>query len=95
MNCRLEDFRYKDVVNMENGVRLGCVSDVEINTTTARLTALIIRGQARLWGLLGRREDTVIPWEDIGMVGEDTILVRVRNKEEPKDSWRSGFFPQK
>ena len=27
-------------------------------------------------GCWGREEDTVIPWEDIQVIGEDTILVR-------------------
>ena len=38
--------------------------------------AIVIRGRYRLFGLLGREEDTVIPWEDIQVIGEDTILVR-------------------
>ena len=29
MYCRVTDLRYKDVVNMRDGMRLGCVCDVE------------------------------------------------------------------
>ncbi len=76
MMCRINDFKYKDVVNAGDGVRLGYVGDVELDTESAALTAIVIRGRYRLFGLLGREEDTVIPWEDIQVIGEDTILVR-------------------
>ena len=75
MICRINDFKYKDVISSSDGVRLGFVGDVELDTQNAALTAIVIRGRYRLFGLLGREEDTVIPWEDIEVIGEDTILV--------------------
>ena len=32
MLCRINDFKYKDVVNAGDGVRLGYVGDVELDT---------------------------------------------------------------
>lgn len=78
--CRINDFKYKDVVNAADGVRLGCVGDVELDTRNATLTAVVIHGRYRLFGLLGREEDLVIPWEDIEIIGEDTILVNYRSQ---------------
>lgn len=69
------DFKYKDVINAQDGIRLGYVGDVEVDTKTAALTAIIIKGRYRLFGLLGREEDIVIRWENIEVIGEDTILV--------------------
>lgn len=63
MICRINDFKYKDVISSSDGVRLGFVGDVELDTQNAALTAIVIRGRYRLFGLLGREEDTVIPWE--------------------------------
>ena len=54
MLCRINDFKYKDVVNAGDGVRLGYVGDVELDTESAALTAIVIRGRYRLFGLLGR-----------------------------------------
>ena len=68
MICRINDFKYKDVISSSDGVRLGFVGDVELDTQNAALTAIVIRGRYRLFGLLGREEDTVIPWEDIEAV---------------------------
>ena len=79
MLCRINDFKYKDVVNAP-GVRLGFVGDVELDTQNAALTAIVIYGKYRLFGLFGREEDTVIPWENIEVIGEDTILVNAPSK---------------
>lgn len=43
MLCRINDFKYKDVVNAGDGVRLGYVGDVELDTESAALTAIVIR----------------------------------------------------
>ena len=75
MNCRLQDLRNKEVINVKDGARLGCVCDVEIDTCTARLCAIVIFGRLKCFGLMGREEDIVIHWCDIEVIGEDTILV--------------------
>jgi len=75
MVCRLADFRYKDVICVNDGVRLGNVCDVELDTANAQLLAIVIYGRYRFFGLLGREDDIVIGWRDIRLIGEDTILV--------------------
>lgn len=75
MVCRINDFKYKDVVDAADGCRLGYVGDVELDTADARLTAIVIRGRLRLFGLLGREEDRIFPWESVRRFGEDIILV--------------------
>lgn len=75
MFCRVSDLKRKYVINVRNGGRLGTVADVELDTATAKATALLIKGRLRLFGLLGREEDVVIRWTDIEVIGEDTILV--------------------
>lgn len=75
MFCRMGDLRNKYVINVRNGSKLGYVSDAEIDTAAATVTAIVIRGRLRFFGLLGREEDTIIRWQDIEVIGEDTILV--------------------
>lgn len=76
MICRFSDLREKEVISIQNGSCLGCVSDVEIDTCCAKVTAIVIYGKSRLFGLLGREEDTVICWDDIQCIGEDTVLIK-------------------
>lgn len=75
MNCRIIDMRHKEVINIRDGTRLGNVSDLEIDTVSAKVSALIIYGRLRFFGLFGREDDIVVKWEDIKVIGDDTILV--------------------
>ena len=86
MQCRANDLRCKDVVNIRNGARIGYVNDFEIDISTARILSLIVYGRLRLFGLLGRKKDRIIPWDNIKVIGEDTILV---NCCFPEDRARS------
>ncbi len=75
MLCRITDMHNKEVINVCDGVRIGCVDDVEVDTCTAQLCAIVIHGRPRCMGLMGRDEDIVIPWKNIEIIGEETILV--------------------
>ncbi len=72
---RLEELKYKEVIDMGSGTRYGYPKDVTIDLATGQVTELIIPGQLRLFGLLGREEDIAIPWSRVRRVGEDIILV--------------------
>lgn len=76
MNCCVTDLREKEIINLKDGCRLGCVCDVEIDTCTGRLIAIIVFGKSKCFGLGGRTEDIRICWEEIEVIGDDTILVR-------------------
>ena len=59
MCCRITDMHEKEVINICDGRRLGCVDDVEVDTCTAQLVSLVIFGRAKVFGVLGREEDIV------------------------------------
>lgn len=75
MDCRIADLRTKQVVCVKNGCVLGYISDVEINTTSGRIDNIVIFGRLRLFGLLGRDEDIIIPWSEIEVIGRETVLI--------------------
>lgn len=85
---RIEELCRKDVINIQDGCRLGNVCDVEIDPADGRVVALVIYGRSKFFGLFGRCEDIVIPWCNIQKIGNDTILVcieyqcRRRNKQK-------------
>ncbi len=74
---RVTDLRSREVVNTVDGKRLGAISDLEIDLGTGRVTALIVPGEGRFFGLFGRDEEYVIPWDRIKKIGADVILVEV------------------
>ena len=73
----------KEVVQMEKGVCLGRADDLVFDPAAARLQSLILLGRPKLFGLLGRDEDLVIPWQEIGIIGEDAVLVHTALPEPP------------
>lgn len=88
MICSLMDLRNKEVVNISNGEKLGFVDDIEIDTDTSTVIALIVYGRDRLWGLFGRDEDLVISCKEIKLIGKDTILVAHNSdNEESRQSY--------
>ena len=86
MEVKLCDLQRKEVVSVKNGVKLGFADDVTIDTEEAQVRGLVVYGKLRLFGLLGRRPDVVIPWECIEVIGEDAILVNI--EELPKETVR-------
>lgn len=94
VNCRMDDMRRKEVINVKDGSRLGPVCDIEIDTTEARINAIIIYGRLKFFGLLGKEDDIVILWKDIQIVGDDTILVNYNNfyKYKKKTHRFGGLF---
>lgn len=75
MCCRIVDMKDKQVICIKDGTILGYVNDVEIDTCSGRITAIVIYGRSRFFGLFGKDDDCVIPWCDIEVIGNDTILV--------------------
>ena len=65
----------KEVIQLEKGVCLGKVDDLVIDDKTAKIEQLLILGQPRLFGLLGREEDIAIRWDEIEKIGQDALLV--------------------
>lgn len=77
--------RRKEVINIKDGMRLGSVCDMEIDTANAKVLALVIYGRLRFFGLFGREDDIVIRWQDIQVIGDDTVLVSYNNYLKAKN----------
>jgi len=77
MKCTLSDLRYKEVINLKTGQRLGYVSDIEFDMADGRITALIVPGQRKFGGLMPGDTDCCLPWDSISRMGDDIILTEV------------------
>lgn len=91
MLCRFSDFRYREVINVRTGMRMGYVCDMEFQYPEGRVSALVVPGKPRWMGFLGREDDYILPWECISRVGPDVILVEgdrgIRRAKRPKKPW--------
>lgn len=87
MSCCISDLRNKDVINICDGERLGCVVDVEVDVRNGRLLSIIVPGDNRLFCLKQNR--VCIPWDRIERIGNDTILVNLPLRNTGKPEHRS------
>lgn len=76
MICRLEDLRKKEVIDILTGERLGYIDDAEMNIEKSAVQSFVIYGRERLFGILGREDDVVIPCSEIKVVGNDVVLIK-------------------
>ena len=75
MMLRFTELRCKEVICVADGRRLGFVCDVQVTVPDGEVKAIIVPGPCRVFGLFGRRDDFVIPWNCIKRIGPDIILV--------------------
>ena len=81
MGMRGTELSCKEVVCIRDGARLGYVADVEVEVPEGQVCAIVVPGKCRFFGLLGRTEDFVIPWNAIRRVGDDILLVDCKPAE--------------
>ncbi|WP_053219744.1 YlmC/YmxH family sporulation protein [Virgibacillus senegalensis] len=72
----LSELQIKDVIVVEDGKRLGNITDLEIDVDRGKITFLVIGLKGKMMGLFGKEEEVVVPWESIVTIGSDVILVK-------------------
>lgn len=93
MALKFTQLQCKEVICISNGQRLGYVADVEVEVPEGNVIALVVPGQGKCFGLLGSRDDLLIPWRCIRRIGPDIILVEAKPSEClcPRPKPRLGF----
>ena len=75
----MEKLRCREVICICDGSRLGYVSDVEVLLPQGQVSAIVVPGRGRFFGLLRCPDEYVIPWRNICRIGDDIILVDCRS----------------
>lgn len=76
-NTTFSELKRKEVINVCDGARLGCVCDLELDDTSGTICSIIVPGPSRFMGLLKGSDELVIPYCRIQKIGGDVILVQV------------------
>ncbi len=79
MCLKFSDLCEKEVVNLCDGQRIGCVCDLSIDEC-ARVLAIYVAPIGKLFSFKSKKP-ICIPWDRIQRLGEDVILV---NWQSPK-----------
>ena len=75
--ARFLEIKQKEVINIDDGCRLGYVCDIEIDEKTGKIEAIIVPGPGRMLVVFGHDQEYKIQWCDIKQIGEDLIIVDV------------------
>lgn len=92
MECRFNDLRRKEVISAVDGARIGYVDDIIVDTKAARVVAFVIFNRIFFFGIFGNREDYIIPWEKIQMIGVDVIIVSGKTPKPRKNARKRLYF---
>ncbi len=74
---RLCELREKEVINLCNCKKLGCVMDLILDLHKGCIEAIIVPGPGKWHGLFGCDSEFIIPFECIKNIGPDIITVEI------------------
>ncbi|SHK39513.1 YlmC/YmxH family sporulation protein [Paramaledivibacter caminithermalis] len=91
------DLKMKEVINVVNGTRIGFIYDFEINLEKSRVESIIVPKEGKFLKIFSKDNDYIIPWKRIVKVGQDIILVEIKDsihyqEEEENGSKSVNFF---
>ena len=78
---RFSCLQEKEVINICDGRRLGCVCDLEMDAISGKICTLIIPECGSKWNFFGKERAFFVPWRCIRRIGDDIILVEVDGEE--------------
>lgn len=71
------DFKHKEVININDGKRLGFVQDVCADLESGMITSIIVPGNNKILNMFSSTNEIVIEWSNIRCIGDDVILVEI------------------
>ncbi|WP_017187422.1 YlmC/YmxH family sporulation protein [Alkalibacillus haloalkaliphilus] len=73
----LSELQTKDIIEVENGEKIGFISDLELDVTVGVILSLVVSVKGKWFGVFGEQEEIAISWSQIEKIGADVILVRM------------------
>lgn len=73
--ARVQDLLRREVINLFSGEKLGFATDIEIDTDTGKIAALILPEKSKGMSLFNKQSDLIVPWQDIQRISDDLIMI--------------------
>ena len=75
----LNELGGKEIVNLNNGERLGIIadSDIIVDEETGKILTLLVPERKLQFKIFGENESMEIPWESIRKIGNDMVIVEL------------------
>lgn len=77
---RISEIRDKEVINLYNGQRMGYITDFEVDLDKGSVIGIIIPGEGKVMSFFLKTNDIIIHWSKIVKIGNDTILVNLKDE---------------
>ncbi len=65
----------KEVINIRDGSRLGCVEDVIVDCGSGSIHQLVVMAMKGIFSIFCKRDKRFISWCSVVKIGDDIILV--------------------
>lgn len=65
----------KEVINIRDGSRLGCVEDVIVDCSCGSVYQLVVMAMKGVFSIFCKRDKRFISWCSVVKIGDDIILV--------------------
>ena len=80
---KLTDLMQKDVINDDDGNKLGRIIDINLELDGS-INSIIINKGIKFSNIFSSKEQVVVEWEKILKIGNDVIIVDYRKKKIDK-----------
>lgn len=77
---KLSDLASKDVINDEDGTKLGRITDIEIDVATGKILNVYVYRNFKFLSFFNNKDIIQIPWSKILKIGSDVIIVENSHK---------------
>lgn len=84
MEVSFSELRSKIVINLVDGKKLGHITDIIFEQSTAKILGLIVPCTKGFFNFFRPPQDIFIPYHSICRIGQDTILVELSLSVNPQ-----------
>lgn len=75
---RLSDLQKKDVVNVNDGRKIGNIIDIKLDDK-GNMAGFIVEKSKFIISMFTNNDEVEVKWSEIKKIGEDVILVNINN----------------
>ena len=86
----VNDLYEKEIISVIDGSKIGEIFDLEFDEKSGRVLSIVVLKRSFLFW---RKEKSIIPWNCVKVIGDETILVDVvSNKTKSQESFLLNFL---
>lgn len=65
----------KEVINVKDGSKLGCISDVSVDCKSGCICSIIVPAVNGIFSFIGKKKEYCISWSNVIKIGDDIVLI--------------------